>query len=362
MTNFYKWHNEFASQNLYSFNNDENGLLWLKVRAVSRSKLIKKFAEDNSIILHSTITGEQNIELFELLEKLPNAMQMLDSFLKDRQHEWYNSLGIDETRLKDDLYEIHQYEWGGDKNNSLDKHLVSRYVKVINKYDDLISKQGEIAANAWNYVQTSWYNNWSSYLIESLFKRHDKVISAVGEIKSVDFFLDNFPIDLKVTFFPEQYLNAKLKRKLGIKELTWLKQQAKKSGIVVDNSLTEHQQAYILSEKLSEVGRNDILSELNAVRRAVITEARANPKELITWLYENQGEMRFGAENRIFVILVDAADMNQSWKMKRAFNLIEPKVNEYLDNFTRDSLKKIDFSFKGKEYSSLADVIFVVKE
>ncbi len=71
--------------------------------------------------------------------------------------------------------------------------------------------------------------------------------------------------------------------------------------------------------------------------------------------------MRFGAENRLFVVLVDSSDMSQSWKMKRAFNLIEPKVNDYLENFTADSLKKIDFTFKGKSYSSLADIIFVVK-
>lgn len=117
---------------------------------------------------------------------------------------------------------------GGDQNNSLDKHFVSRYVKVISNYDDLVSKQTEIADNAWHYVQTSWYNNWTSYLIESLFKRHEKVISAVGEIKSVDFFIDNNPIDLKVTFFPNQYMDEKLKDKLGKKELTWLKQKQRK--------------------------------------------------------------------------------------------------------------------------------------
>ena len=72
--------------------------------------------------------------------------------------------------------------------------------------------------------------------------------------------------------------------------------------------------------------------------------------------------MRFGAENRIFVILVDTADMSQSWKMKRAFSLIEPKVKLYLDDFKADSLKEINFTFKGNNYKSLADVIFVVKE
>ena len=54
--------------------------------------------------------------------------------------------------------------------------------------------------------------------------------------------------------------------------------------------------------------------------------------------------------------------MNQSWKMKRAFSLIEPRINQYLDSFNAKSLKKIDFTFNKKNYESLADIIFVVKE
>lgn len=362
MANFSKWSNEFSANNLYAFNHDANGLLWLKVRAVCRGRLILKFTEKNGIVLHASKNSERNVELFEALEKIPNAMQLLDDFLNDKEHEWYKSLGINDSQLKEDLYKIHHYEWGGDQNNSLDKHLVSRYVKVISNYEELLSRQTEIACNAWNYVQTSWYNNWTSYLIESLFKLHEKVTPAVGEIKSVDFFLGNYPIDLKVTYFPNQYLNKKLKDKLGQRELTWLKQKARKAGIIVDNTLSEYQQFYTLSEKLSEIGRNDILSELSSVRKEVITEAQLNSMELITWFYENQGEMRFGAENRLFVVLVDVNDMAQSWKLKRAFNLIEPKIEDYLNRFTENSLKKIDFTFKGRAYRSLADVIFVVKE
>ena len=361
MTNFEKWDKEFRAQNLYAFNHDINGLLWLKVRAVCRSKQIEQFIVENNITLAATKIAEQNVELFGKLEGMPNAMQLLDDYLKVKSHNWYDAMGIDEAKLKADLYKVQHYAWGGDQNNSLDKHFVSRYVKVISNYDDLVSKQTEIADNAWHYVQTSWYNNWTSYLIESLFKRHEKVISAVGEIKSVDFFIDNNPIDLKVTFFPSQYMDEKLKDKLGKKELTWLKQKAKEVGITVDNTLSESQQMYTLSEKLSEIGRTDILDELKTKRKDVITDAQANTMELMTWLYANQGEMRFGAENRLFVILVDTTDMSQSWKMKRAFSLIEPKVNDYLNYFNANSLKEVNFTFKKDRYKSLADVVFVVK-
>ena len=266
MTNFEKWDKEFRAQNLYAFNHDINGLLWLKVRAVCRSKQIEQFIVENNITLAATKIAEQNVELFGKLEGMPNAMQLLDDYLKVKSHNWYDAMGIDEAKLKADLYKVQHYAWGGDQNNSLDKHFVSRYVKVISNYDDLVSKQTEIADNAWHYVQTSWYNNWTSYLIESLFKRHEKVISAVGEIKSLDFFIDNNPIDLKVTFFPNQYMDEKLKDKLGKKELTWLKQKAKEVGITVDNTLSESQQMYTLSEKLSEIGRTDILDELKTKR------------------------------------------------------------------------------------------------
>ena len=362
MTNFEKWAKEFRNQNLYAFNHNPNGLLWLKVRAISRGKQIGQFLIQNHITLHSTKIADQNVELFNLLEHTPDAMQRLDKFLTVKNNEWYETIGVNEAKLKEDLYKIRNYEWGGDQNNSLDKYLISRYIKTISDYDYLYGLQPEIAHNSWNYVQTSWYNNWTSYLIESIFKRHEKVISAVGEIKSVDFFLDGIPIDLKVTFFPNQFMAYKLKERLGCRELTWLKRQAKNLGnITVDKTLPESQQIYTLTEKLSELNRHDVIETLREKHREIISEAQTNPIEIMSWLYANQGEMRFGAENRLFLILVDATDINQSWKMKRAFSLIEPKVNEYLNDFDENRLKQIDFTFNGKCYKSLADVIFIVK-
>lgn len=358
-TNFEKWDKEFRNQNLFVFNNDKNALLWLKVKAISKKIPMEKFLEQNKIRLTSQKITDQNMELFSMLEKnIDRSLKMLDSYLCDINNEWYHEMGVNEEQLKSDLYQVDTYEWGGDQNNSLDKYLVSRYVKVISKYSELKSKQIEIQANAWNYVRTSWYNNWTSYLIESIFKHHSKVISAVGEIKSVDFFINDMPIDLKVTFFPNQYMNEKLKSKLdGKNELSWLKQKAKEAGIEMNRSET----LPIITEKISASGHDEILLELRGKRKEVINDAQNNKTDLMAWLYAHQGEMRFGAENRLFVILVDSSDMSQSWKMKRAFEQIEPAVNNYLDSFTTNSLSKIEFSFKGEKYRSLSDIIFVVK-
>jgi len=358
-TNFDKWNREFRNQNLFAFNNDRNALLWLKVRAISKKLPMEKFLEQNNIQLKSTKITEQNKELFEKLEiNTEQSLNMLDNYLCNINNEWYREMGVNEEVLKSDLYQIDTYEWGGDQNNSLDKYLISRFVKVISSYNELQSKQIEIQANAWNYVRTSWYNNWTSYLIESIFKHHQKVISAIGEIKSVDFFINDIPIDLKVTFFPNQYMNDKLKAKLnGKSELSWLKQKAKENNI----ELSRAESLAVITEKISASGHDEILQELRDKRRDVIYDTQNNKNDLMTWLYANQGEMRFGAENRLFVVLIDSSDMSQSWKMKRAFEQIEPTVNDYLNNFTNELLSRIDFAFKGSEYSSLADVIFVVR-
>ena len=359
MSNFEKWDKEFRAQNLYAFNDNPNALLWLKVRAVCRSKQIDQFLKDNNLSLMATKISEQNVELFELLEKRKDAMSMLDNYLQCKNNEWYTAMGVDEDKLKKDLYKVQHYSWGGDQNNSLDKHLVSRYVKVISKYDELVNKKGEIAQNAWNYVQNSWYNNWTSYLIESLFKRHPRVISAVGEIKSVDFFIDDYPVDLKVTFFPNQYMDEKLKDKLGKKELSWLKAEGKKYGISANKEDSENRQIYMLTHQLNDFGHNDVIDKLNSAKTEIVREAQKQPMELMRWLYEHQGEMRFDAENRLFIILVDSTDISRSWEMKRNFALIEPLVKNYLKS--NISLKKIYFTFKKQNYKSLADVIFVVK-
>lgn len=361
MNDFEKWSHEFSRQNLYAFNVDAMGMLWLKVRAVCRGRQLAEFTRANGIVLNSKTLARKNEELFLLLAVMPDAKIRLDSFLRQTSHEWYKEMNVDEQHLRDDLYKVHDYNWGGDRNNSLDKYLVSRYVKVVSDYDTLMARQPEIADNAWRYVQTSWYNNWTSYLIESLFKRHEKVVSAVGEIKSVDFFVEDCPIDLKVTFFPHEYMEAKLRHELGSSRTTWLRREAKKHGIDVPHDTTSAQEAYTLTERLAENGCHDTLATLAKAQEKIVREAQSSPLELMTWLYEQQGEMRFGAENLLFLVLADISDMSQSWKMKRAFSLIEPQVKKYLDNFRPQTLQRISFAFRGETYTSLADALFVIK-
>ena len=359
---FAKWDKLFRSQQLSQFNGNAQGLCWLKVKAISRGRLMDKFLNENKISLKATKTGERFIELYDYLVQKDGAEEMLNSFLRNSENELYNTIGVNERQLKSDLYKITSYKWGGDQNNSLDRFFVSHYVKAISKYDELTSKRNEICVNSWNYVENSWYNNWTSFLTESIFKKHSKVISACGEIKSVDFFISQYPIDLKVTYFPKKFMDGKLKAYYnGKMEFTWLKKKAKENGIVFDRNATEAQQIYEITQKFSELGHDDVLKEIKKNRMSVVNEAMNNPSELMKWLYEKQGTMRFGAENRLFLILVDSDDMDNSWKLKRSFQLIEPKVNSYLDNLNDNTLQEIHFVYNKQKFTAKADTIFVIK-
>lgn len=367
MTNFEKWEKAFAAHNLHLFNDNPNGLLWLKIRAITRKEIIKRFIEENKLTIKATTLYGQNVEVFEWAEKHDTKMMLVDKFLRDRNNEWYVSKGVNETKLKTELMKITSINQGGGVDNSLDQTFVRQYVKQISDYQVLCSHQADIAAASWNFVQTSWYNNWSSFLIESLFKNkgYHNVLPAVGETKSVDFFLDDMPFDLKVTYLPGDYLDQKFKELKKNKPFAWLKKQAKTKGILPLNGLNDEEQYNHFIEELELRGFKDVIAELRAVHKTIIYNVQKDPTSLIKWFYENQSSRLFGAENRLFVVLIDATNIAESWKMKRAFTLIEPKVSGYLNTFKKQSLRPLSFSYTKKPYQGkyqvYADVIFVVK-
>ena len=110
------------------------------------------------------------------------------------------------------------------------------YKRQISSYDELLSKfDHEINRAVQGYVLNSWYNHWSSILIEHIFKLHRSVLPTVGQIKNVDFFINDVPFDLKVTYFPSEYLKQK-RRERGLPvELTFLKSKARDLNISYNN-------------------------------------------------------------------------------------------------------------------------------
>ena len=366
--NFNYWKKLHDSQNLEEFNTNNLGLLWLKIKSIIRKELIIGFTSKNNINLTEKSLNKQFEELFNLLSiNIEKSNSLLDNYIRIENKK--QLLDLDIKQLVSELYKLKKFDWGGDYQNSLDKYLVSRYVKKLQSYSTLISKfQTEINVAVQGYVLNSWYNHWTSILIEHIFKSHSNVLPTVGQIKNVDFFINNIPFDLKVTYLPNEYIKLKRKEKGYPNEITYLKDSAKKSMINFDKMGKDSDIQYEIVEKLKD--KNDefsysVLQKIKSEKLEILNEAIANPKMLAKWLFENQGEMRFGSENRLFLILVDINDFDNSWKLKRNFELLEPSIKQYLDKFhikNTDDLK-LSFNFKGKPntFNVLADILFITK-
>lgn len=162
-------------------------------------------------------------------------------------------------------------------------HLISNVKAKL--HDDVTS-----------YVICTWYNHWTTVLIEEHISQHPKVIPTLKNIKGIDIFVDGQPFDLKTTSIPRDY---------DIKEVI------------------------------------------------------RNPKNLAIWMYENQGAQRFGADNRLFVILLDTKSPEESWKLKRNFGLVYSKIDEFFNKEKVSTNDEVVFSFAKKTYTAVSKVLVI---
>ncbi|GAA5818478.1 MAG: conserved hypothetical protein [Methanobrevibacter sp. CfCl-M3] len=250
---------------------------------------------------------------------------------------------------------------------SLERTIINNYVKKIKDYDKISkSVEKDIGSKLREYVLASWYNNWSSILIESMFNNHPDILPAIGKIKKIDFFWRGFPFDLKVTYFPDEFIQLKRKEKNLEKEITELKKFAKTNNIYYNK---KNKPKEIFSELLTKITEDpskeyqEFIKNFHEVRKNIIEETISNPKELIKWLYENQGTRRFDASNRLFLILIDLNNLENSWKLKRNKKILENGINTFLDeNSDLDFNKlKLSFNWENNEYNTYAISLFIFK-
>ncbi len=365
---FNYWKDLYDSDRLEEFNFNSLGLLWLKIKSIKRKSLISEFINDEKIILRSNKLEDQFLELFDLLKTdLMESHSKINVFINRKSAEQIAILN-DENILSG-LNKLKNYKWGGDYKNSLDNFLVSKFVKIYQSYNRLSSKfKTEIALEVKNYVHCSWYNHWSNILIENIFKQHKVVLPTIGQIKKIDFFINEIPFDLKVTHLPKNLIEKRRKAMALKPEFTELKAKARKAKIQFNKDENENTIYREIVEEMKR--RNDefcreALQNIKDIRLEILNQAIQNPRELIQNLYEQQGELRFDASNRLFLILVDTEDFDNSWKLKRNLDLLTPNIKRYLNKFAEKNVEelKVIFNYKGKDqtFTALSDAIFILK-
>ena len=336
------------------------GLRYLKIRSLSRKKYMEYLIKKHDINVRELMSKDWGRIIFESDISTHNIDETISHLYKIERTQRKEN----EEHLLNELYKIHSFDWGGLYQNNLEKTIIDNYVKKIISYDDLGNAiENELHKSMRSYVLASWYNHWSSIIIEDVFKDHSEVIPSIGLIKKIDFFINNKPFDLKVTYFPEGYIKAMRKKDNLKPELTLMKQLCRKLNIGYEQKMPESSLIPDIWKKLGDhpdQNAQKMILGLKKYREYILNEAVKSPTSLITWLYENQGMRRFDASNRLFLILVDKGDFFNSWQLKRAKPLIQAKVNNYLDNVNRVGLE-LNFKWEDREYMAISDILFVIK-
>ena len=344
----------------------ELGVYFLKIRSISRAVLLRKLAAELDIDVEGISAVGDDLFRHIFLNEIPKAK--LDEFIDRVYQKNREERQEDEDYLYSQLYKLKVFDWGGFYQNNVEQTLVNNYIKKIQGYDELCNKiENEINPKIKGYILCSWYNHWSSILIEDMFKDHPTVTPSVGRIKKVDFFWYDFPFDLKVTYFPDGFLNDK-RRELDLSpEFTDLKRFARSNDIHYDRDARNNEIYDELYAKISESTSEEakkFIGNLKEVRKDIVSETIENPNELIRWFYENQGTRRFDAANRFFVVLVDSNDIEESWKLKRNKKLLQSEINSFIEKHDEPDFNDMQIEFDWNDensYTTYATVLFITK-
>lgn len=336
------------------------GKAFLKLRSISRSELLKKFAIENKI----DISDAPPRQLFKFIFDKKIQESDIENFIKTIYTQERIERKNNEDWLYSQLYKLQSFNWGGLYQNSLEQTIVNNYIKKIQDFDTLSKKiENEIHFSLRGYVLNSWYNHWSSILIEDVFKDHKRVLPTVGLVKKVDFFWDDFPFDLKVTYFPEGFMSKK-RQELGLdKEISVLKQFARKNSISYDRNSAEKSIFNELLNKIKEsksVEAKKFLTEFRESRKKIVLDTTKNPRDLLVWLYEEQGVRRFDSANRLFLILVNLDDLEESWKLKRNQAILKDEIKQSLDKgIPKQKNLQLKFNWNGTTLVTYSTAFFI---
>lgn len=352
---------------IYLYNNNEfreidkqsNCKKFYLLRSISKSKTLKKFCKKK----------ELEIDLNKILENTDIKECDIIDFIKE---EFNPKTKKEIESIESELNKMQNFDWGGSMGNKLEKNIVNNYVKKFMEYDKIEKAIfSSIQKSVYGYTMNSWYNHWSSILIEDIFNSNKRIIPTVDLVQKIDFFIDEIPFDLKVTYFPEELMKEKLslelEKRYGSKnELTCSKKIAKELNITIPKDLKNNALQICLNNLLKESVEEKAkkyINDISKMKKKVVEHYKNNPNELIKWLYEHQGEMRFDAANRLYLVLVDSNNIYDSWKLKRNVNLLKEEIESKLQNFDNKQLNEIKFRWDKdkKEYSCISELLFIIK-
>lgn len=352
----------FKEDKFREIDTEPNAKKFYYIRSISRSSDLSNFCNIKNLDV-AELNNKDKLEY--VLSSNEVSLADIENFINQQYDLQLRERNQTSEQLVQELNLVQDFNWGGSFGNSLESNIVNNYVKKITSYTELNNKiDNELLSSMRGYTINSWYNHWSSILIEDIFKKNSNVLPTIGLIKKIDFFINGTPYDLKVTYFPDALMKEKLReRGFGI-ELTEVKRKCRELNIPIASNMPDRALNIQLQNALSESidkRAETFLANLKNIKREIINEAMDNPDELIQWLYENQGERRFDATNRFFLILTDRENIFDSWKLKRNLPLLTREINRKITQFISDGPRNLMFHWNDNntDYEIKAGILFI---
>ena len=343
-----------------------NGLYFLKLRSMSRKEYIDELALEHGVASqrdHET-NVRSDLTLSDIF-KMDIPEKTIDEFIHKKSIEISTNIEKNKESLYGELFKLDVLDWGGLYQNGLERTIMSNYVKKTKSYAELNEKIAhDIHDSMLGYVRSSWYNHWSSILIENMFKRHDNVMAAIGKVKNIDFFWNDIPLDLKVTYFPQEFLDEKRKgRGLGSR-LSILKEFARKHELSFNTKGAKKEILKEIYRKISESSNPEdvrFIKKFDNENLDIIHNTEKDPHELAQWLYEKQGERRFDRAYRLYLILVDETRLEESWKLKRDRSIVPKAISEFLSKHSKNMMLDVEFKRNSSTHNTKCFILFITK-
>lgn len=276
---------------------------FIKLKSLKK-EFLKEFCEHYWVKFDNNITNTIENILLEIdgkkisTESINNYIKELYIRLRTQEIEetWASHKSI-----LNELEKVSEKNWWM-VQWAVDAHIQTYYVRKYYKFDDLIRAiRSELYWKMESYTISTWYNHWSTVFLEDLINENKNVIPIIKKVKGVDIIWNEQPVDIKVTNLPKEWFKA---------------------GYDIQYALD-------------------------------------NPKLVAKFLYELQWAQRFWDENRLFIIIYDRNNPQDSWKIKRDYKLIKSQIDGFFN--TNSPLDSINFKFWKEQYLAHSKVMFIVK-
>lgn len=345
------------------FENTNNlASFWEEEQHAFRFLLVRSLKKENlkDILNQENISFDSNTykELYPTLWNSNLSVECLVKYVKKFQSKERELRNDEVEGLSNALQEFEDIKCGirNDRLNSLAGNVV-RDKSIKSRFELNKRIEEEVFPKVRQYLNWSWFNQNANDLIEQFFIEHEKVLPTLRKIPDVDFFIlvdgNYLPFDLKITHISRKYYGKRRESRGLETEEAAIKSIFKESkDHHIYNRSFEEMINFIKDTPKGDFRSKGLktISSLCEARKEEIASLKENLTPLHKWNYTNQGERLFNNNYRFFIYLADPASLKDSRYLKSKIPEIKNKLTPFLDNFSKDKLSRLSYTYTQAEY------------